>query len=140
VTSGPWSVALAVATAAHAGFQATVTLLVYPALVRVPAEDWARAHATHSRRVTALVGVVYGAVVVACVGAVSTSPGSTGVLVAAAASAGVLGVTAVAAAPTHTRLAAGRTDRLVARLLVVDRLRLLLALVALAGAVAAALG
>ena len=42
--SEPWVVALLAATAAHAGFQATVTLLVYPALARVAAADFASAH------------------------------------------------------------------------------------------------
>jgi O-antigen/teichoic acid export membrane protein len=65
----PRDLALLAATAAHPGFQATVTLLVYPALARLAA--------------------------------------------------------------------AGRTDRLVGRVLLVDRLLLGLALVALAGAVAA---
>jgi hypothetical protein len=134
-----WSVALLVATAGHAGFQATVTLLVYPALVAVRPADWSATHAAHSRRITALVAVLYAAVLTAGVGAVLSSPRSPGVWVAAVGTAGVLLVTATAAAPTHGRLADGRTDALVSRLLAVDRVRLLLAVVAATGAVFAAL-
>ena len=136
----PWDLALLAATAAHAGFQATVTLLVYPALARVEAADWSTAHDFHSRRITPLVVVVYGALLVSCVGAVLSSPRSGGVWVAVLGTAGALLATATGAAPTHSGLAAGRTDRLVGRLLLVDRLRLGLALVALAGAVAAGAG
>lgn len=135
--SGAWSAALLGATAAHAGFQATVTLLVYPALARVTARDWSSAHALHSRRITPLVVVVYGALLVACAGAVVSSPTSIGVWVAVLGAAGTFLVTATAAAPTHGKLAAGRSDPLVARLLHADRLRLACALVALAGAVLA---
>lgn len=135
--SGAWSAALLGATAAHAGFQATVTLLVYPALARVTAEDWSSAHALHSRRITPLVVVVYGALLVACAGALVSSPTTTGVWVAVLGAAGTFLVTATAAAPTHGKLAAGRSDPLVARLLRADRLRLACALVALAGAVLA---
>ena len=42
--------------------------------------------------------------------------------------------TALVAAPTHGRLGRGRTDALVRRLLVADRVRLLGAIVCLAGA------
>jgi len=133
----PWSVALLVTTAVHVGFQATVTLLVYPALARVAPADWADAHAVHSRRITPLVAVVYGGVLVSCVGALLSRPQDLGVLVAAVGTAGALLITATVAAPTHGRLGAGRTAHLVTRLLVADRLRLTLALVAALGAVAA---
>jgi hypothetical protein len=130
-------VALLVGTAVHAGFQATVTLLVYPALARVPVQAWAREHAEHSRRITPLVAVVYGVVLAACGGALVSTPGSVGVWVAALGTAGALLVTAGAAAPAHARLGGGRTPELVARLLRADRIRLASALVGLAGAVAA---
>jgi hypothetical protein len=133
-----WSVALLVATAGHAGFQLTVTLLVYPALVGVRPADWTTSHGAHSRRITPLVAVLYAAALTAGVGAVLSSPRSPGVWVAALGTAGALLVTAAAAGPTHGRLAAGRTDALVSRLLAADRIRLLLALVAVVGAVLAA--
>jgi hypothetical protein len=132
-----WQVALLAATGLHAGFQATVTVLVYPALARVRAEDWSTAHDVHSRSITPLVAIVYGAAVVACLGSVLTDPRSVGAWVAAAGTAGAVLVTAVAAAPTHGRLGRGRTPELLGRLLAADRLRLVGALVAFAGAIAA---
>ncbi len=134
-----WYVALLAATAVHAGFQATVSVLVYPALARVGTDDFAGAHDAHSRAITPLVGVVYGAVVVACVGSLLHAPGSVGVWVATLGTAGAVLVTATSAAPTHGRLGAGRTPALVARLLTVDRVRTACALVAFLGAVVAAL-
>jgi hypothetical protein len=131
---GGWSVALLTATGAHAGFQATVTVLVYPALARVPPADFAAAHELHSRRITPLVAVVYAAALVSCVGAVGAEPGSTGRWVAAGGTGLAFAVTALSAAPTHGRLGRGRSDELVTRLLRADRLRLLGALLALAGA------
>jgi hypothetical protein len=138
--SEPWVVALLAATAAHAGFQATVTLLVYPALARVAAADFASTHAFHSRRITPLVAIVYGALLVSGAGAALSSPDSAGVWVAVLGAAGALLLTATGAAPTHGRLGTGRTERLVERLLVLDRLRLGCGLIALAGAVVAASG
>ncbi len=44
--------ALLTATAVHLGFQVAVSVLVYPALTRVPAEHWAEAHKAHSRAIT----------------------------------------------------------------------------------------
>jgi hypothetical protein len=133
-----WTVALLAATGAHAGFQATVTVLVYPALARVPPEDWPAAHDAHSRRITPLVAVVYGAAVVASAGSVRQAPGSVGARVAALGTASAVLVTAAVAAPTHARLGRGRTPQLVARLLVADRVRLGCAALGFAGAVAAA--
>jgi hypothetical protein len=129
-----WKAALLATTAVHAGFQATVTLLVYPALARVPVEDWAAAHVSHSRRITPLVVTVYGGTLVACAGSLVDDPGSVGIRVAVAGTAAAYAVTALSAAPTHGRLAGARTDELVHRLLRADRLRLVAALVALAGA------
>ncbi len=134
----PWLVALLAATAAHAGFQAVVTVLVYPALARVPPADWAPSHAFHSRRITPVVVVVYGALLVSATGSVLSTPGSAGVWLAVLGAAGTFLLTAAGAAPTHGRLGDDRTDALVARLLLLDRLRLGCALVALAGALAAA--
>ena len=134
--------ALVAATALHLGFQLVVTVLVYPALARVPADRWPVEHTQHSRRITPVVGVVYGLLLVA--GASVLVAGATadqvGSLLAAAAA---MVVTAVVAAPLHSRL--GRLDSatsgpdpgLMRRLLVADRVRtalaVLAALLALAG-------
>jgi hypothetical protein len=138
MTTDGWTLALLTSTAVHAGFQATVTALVYPTLVRVPADDWARAHDQHSRRIVPVVATVYGATLVSCAGSLAASPASWPVRVAALGTGVAMVVTAVAAAPTHGRLGRGRTDALASHLLRVDRLRLAGTLVALAGAVAAA--
>ena len=130
---------LVAATGLHAGFQATVTVLVYPALARTREDDFAAAHDVHSRRITPLVAVVYGGLAVACGGALRAEPQSPGVRVAALGSAGAVLVTAAVAAPTHSRLARGRTPELVSRLLVADRVRLACAVLALGGAVRAAM-
>lgn len=127
--------ALAAATALHLGFQATVTLLTYPALAdtgrTATPEAWARVHDAHSRRITPLVAVVYGALLVTGAWSVATGPGPAG-WVSLAAVLATFAVTAAMAAPTHGRLARPGADRgrLLDHLLRVDRLRLLGGLVA----------
>ncbi len=135
-----WPVLLLAATAVHAGFQTTVTVLVYPALSRVGPADWEREHGLHSRRITPLVGAVYGFLAVACVGAMMTLPWSAGLWLALVGSAATALVTAVGAAPTHGRLTNSPEPWLVHRLLIVDRWRSGCALAALAGALVLALG
>ena len=133
-----WLVALVGATALHAGFQATVTLVVYPALAAVPADAWDAAHDRHSRRIAPLVGIVYAAALVASGGALVTSPGA-GTAAAATVTLATVLVTALSAAPTHDRLSSGPTPELLRTLLRADRLRCLFAALALAGALAATL-
>ncbi len=134
-----WPVLLLVATGVHAGFQATVTVLVYPALADVDAQVWQAAHRRHSRRITPLVVVVYGAALVACVGALLFSARGPWVWLAVAATGAAFLVTALGAAPLHARLGPGRDPDLVARLLVVDRVRLGCALLAVVAALLATL-
>ncbi|HEY0237916.1 MAG TPA: hypothetical protein VGC37_04665 [Friedmanniella sp.] len=135
-----WAVVLVVATSVHAGFQLTVTALVYPALARVAPPDFARAHEVHSRAIVPLVALVYGAVVVAGVGAVATDPGSVLAWLAGVASAVALGVTAFRAAPLHRRLGRrGAEPALLCSLQRADRVRTLGAVLALVAAVAHAL-
>ena len=133
-----WGPLLLAAAALHAGFQITVTVLVYPALVHVPADRWAEAHSRHSRTIAPVVAMVYAAMLVACVAATVTSPGP-GTLVADVGTSVALLVTATLAAPTHSRLAAGPDPALLHRLIVADRLRCAGALVAAAGALAVVL-
>lgn len=140
MTHHDWVLALLAATCLHAGFQLTVTVLVYPALARVPVESWAAEHDRHSRRITPLVGVVYAAVLVSGVGAVLTAPSyavGPAVGLALAGHAVTLGVTAAVAAPLHGRLGRGRDTSLVRRLLAADRARAAGVVVALTGAIAA---
>ncbi|MCY7395327.1 MAG: hypothetical protein LH468_04080 [Nocardioides sp.] len=114
-------VAFALASMLHAGFQVTVTALVYPALAAVEPARWTRAHALHSRRIVGLVVLVYAALLGTGVALVVSGPPLAGWLGLAGA-AGALVVTATLAAPAHGRLQAPDPD-LLRRLLRVDRLR-----------------
>jgi hypothetical protein len=129
--------AFLVATSVQAGFLATVTVLVYPALARVRAVHWRQAHDRHSRSIVGLVALVYAGV--AGTGAWWLAV-DWSVLAAVAAGLALLSmvVTAVLAAPLHRRLVR-RDDALIDRLLRVDRLRTALGLAALVVAVAAVL-
>jgi hypothetical protein len=129
--------ALVAATAVHAGFQLTVTAVVYPALAAVPASQWSTAHDAHGRRITPVVGLVYLPLLAALAGAVRHDRRRP-TLLAAAASLGSLALTASVAGPLHGQLGRGREAVLVRRLLRVDRGRTGLALVALAAAAVAA--
>lgn len=125
--------ALLAATAVHAGFQVTVTTLVYPALARVPPERWAAAHQAHSRAITGLVAVVYGALAVA--GGWSLLSGPDGWTLAAVAALAATAVTTCFAARLHGLLGEGGHDReRIGRLLRVDRVRAATAVVALGAA------
>jgi hypothetical protein len=126
-------VAFAVAAGLHAGFQLTVTVLVYPVLGARSGAEWRSAHDRHSRSIAPLVGVVYLAVLVTGGLLVAAGPDPLGWL-GLALTAGALATTAAVAAPLHGRLDA-RDDALVARLLVADRWRCAFAVL---GAVAAA--
>ena len=130
-----WGVALIAATAVHAGFQLTVTMLVYPALGDVQPESWHQAHTRHSRRIVPLVGVVYVCVLVTVVGSLVVALQPSAVM-AAAASGIAVALTGVVAAPIHGRLGRGRDLALFRRLLWADRWRSVFALVALVGAIA----
>lgn len=135
MTVEPSLLAFCVAAAGHAGFQVTVTALVYPALVRVPGTGWQEAHARHSRTIAPVVALLYGALV--ATGAWTlVSAASAPAVVAVGLTAGCLAVTALLAAPTHGRLTEPE-PRLLARLLVVDRARAALAVAALVASLVA---
>jgi hypothetical protein len=125
--------ALAVAAGVHAGFQVTVTVVVYPALVaraaQLTPQEWAERHDAHSRRITPIVMAVYASLVATSVWALLDDPGAlTWVTVVVLAS--VAGITAVAAA-THGRLGRdGAQPPLLSRLIAVDRLRCAVAVAA----------
>jgi hypothetical protein len=124
-------VALAVVGAAHAAFQLTVSVVVYPALASVGADQFAVAHDAHSRRIVVLVGPLYAALVVVCGWAVVTEPRPL-VLAAVAAHSLAMVTTALVAAPTHGRLGtSGPSPVLLRRLAVSDGVRTLAAVVGL---------
>ena len=120
---------------AHAGFQATVTLVVYPTLSHVRAAHWRQAHDRHTRQVRPLVAVLYLALAATSVWwlAVDWSKLSVVAVVLAALAAAV---TAVLAAPLHRRLVR-RDEEALTRLLGVDKARTVLALAAVAVAIVA---
>jgi hypothetical protein len=126
------------AAAANAGFQATVTMVVYPALARVRPAHWRQAHDRHSRAIWPLVAVLYAALAAtAAWWLVADWSAMTAVAVALGAVPVV--VTALVAAPLHRRLVRRDTDSL-RRLLVADRVRTAFAVAAVAVAIAAVAG
>ena len=123
------------AASVHAGFQATVTLVVYPTLSHVRAAHWRQAHDRHTREVRPLVAVTYLAL--AATGAWwlatdwSTLAGVAVVLAGLA-----VAITPVLAAPLHRKLVK-RDDGALARLLAVDKSRTVLAVASVCVAIAA---
>ena len=126
-------VALVGAAALHLGFQLTVTLVVYPALVRAP--DWERAHPAHTRAITPIVVLVYGVLALAGLWALVSTWPDPWVLVSAVGAAVSVLSTALVAGPTHGRLGEGRDEVLLSKLLVADKVRLAGAALCCLGAV-----
>jgi len=131
--------ALVAASAAHLGFQLTVTMVVYPALARVDAARWAEAHARHGRSITPLVVMAYGALVLSGAWSLAVRWPDAWVVVSLVGAAVSMLTTAVVAAPAHRRLRDGLDPDLMQRLVRADRLRAVGAVVALTGALVAAL-
>lgn len=131
------ALALALATALHAGFQLVVTFVVYPAFTGVRDEDWTTHHANHTRRVLPVVAVVYGVLAASCLWVLVTGPAGIATWTALMACAGAALATATVAAPAHGRMTDVRRPRDVRLLVIGDRFRLAAALVALVAAVSA---
>ncbi len=127
---------LLVATAVHLGFQLTISVVAYPALLATADAEWTAAHAAHGRRITPLVVGVYGALVLTIPLALLTDPSPAVVIVALACAVAGLSTAAVAA-PTHGKLGEGRTAELVRRLRLADLVRTVAAVVAVVAAVVA---
>jgi hypothetical protein len=132
-------VALVAATAVHVGFQAVVTLLVYPALEEVPDASWSRFHTAHSRRITGIVVVVYGLLVAVSAWVLVAGPRNAGTLAAVGFAALAMLTTAAVAAPAHGRLGDERGEADLARLLRADRVRFVAGMLAAGAAVAGVL-
>jgi len=120
---------------AHAGLQATVTLVVYPTLSHVRSSNWRQAH---DRYVDQIRPVVVGAYLLLVATGVWWLAVDWSVLAVVAVVLALLtiAVTAVLAAPLHRRLVK-RDDATVDRLISVDRWRAVLAFAAVAAAIAA---
>ncbi len=141
-TTGPTDaslVVLAAAAALHAGFQLTVSVVVYPALARVWPEHWQVNHDAHSRLVAPLVVLTYGALVGSGGWALVEHPESAWVWLTVVAAGTAFAATALVAAPTHAKLARGKDPVLVDRLLLADRVRAVAAVVACGAALLSAL-
>lgn len=135
IDPAPW---LLLVAGAHLGFQLAVDLVVYPALAEVGPDRWASAHASHSRRITPLVGLAYLPLVLVLGWAVVREPDAVGTWVAVAGGLLAVVTTAAVAAPLHGRLASADVDArpaLHARLAVADRVRTGGAVLCVVGAV-----
>ena len=125
---------LAVASA-QAGFQATLTLVVYPTLSHVRAAHWRQAHDRYIQQVKPLVVAVYLALAATSVWWLADD-WSTLAVFAVVLAALPVAVTAVLAAPLHRRLVR-RDDAALERLLTLDKARAVLAFAAVAVAIVA---
>ena len=115
-----------VLTAAYAGFQWTVRVLVYPQFAEVPPTAFAAYERSHQRRITWLVGPLFlgqGGTTLALLVARPAGTPLLPVLAGAACLAVVLGVTALLAVPLHRRLDRGWDAAAHRRLLRVDAVR-----------------
>jgi len=123
------------AASAHAGFQATVTLVVYPTLSHVRAAHWRQSHDRHSHDVRPLVAVAYLALAATGAWWLATD-WSTLAVVAVVLAALAAAITPVLAAPLHRRLVR-RDEVALTRLLGVDKARTVLAFAAVGVAIVA---
>lgn len=110
---------------AYAGFQWTVRVVVYPQFARVPPERFARYELAHQRRISLVVGPLFGGLLLTTAGVLWSSRGVALVAAVAAAVllAVVLGLTGLLAVPLHRTLSAGWDETAFRRLLRVDTLR-----------------
>lgn len=115
--------ALVAASGLHAGFQVTVSAVVYPALVRTDPSIWASAHNAHSRSIVGVVAVVYALVMGTNVWALVTNEDNVFVWLTALGSALAIGTTAFVAGPTHARLDANPDPDLIRTLMRSDKVR-----------------
>jgi len=125
-------------SAAYAGFQWTVRVLVYPQFAQVPPDAFAGYERSHQRRVTRVVGPLFvgqGATMLALLAARPAGTPLVPVLAGAACLAVVLGVTALLAVPLHRRLDRGWDPAAHRRLLRVDAVRVAAATAGTAAAV-----
>lgn len=116
------------ATSAYAGFQWTIRVVAYPQLAEVPGAAFTAYLAAYQRRVTYLVGPLFAALLlttglVAADGTIATMGRLLAVLLLAV----VLGATAFAAVPQHSRLSAGWDHAAHRRLLTADTVRVVAA-------------
>lgn len=140
MTSSAPLLLLVVVTAVHAGFQGTVSTVVYPALARLEPEEWLPKQDAHRYAIVPMVGICYLGALAALGWSFLKHSDSSGVWIAVVGFAISMGTTAFVAAPTHGKLMARHDRALVGRLIWSDWVRTLGAMVALGGAAWAAAG
>ena len=93
-------------TAAYAGFQWTVQIVVYRQFTAVPAAVFTDYERSHQRRISLVVGPLFAGQVMTTIGVLSVgSPGPAWLRIASAMMVGfILAVTAFLAVPLHRRL------------------------------------
>ena len=134
----PVLIAYLVSTAAYAGFQWTVQVVIYRQFPAVPAEAFAEYERQHQRRITVVVAPLFAGLTV-CVGWMTIDrPPSVGwwaVVLAIVLLAIILAGTAFGAVPMHRRLSSGWDESAYRRLVRVDLVRAIAATAALVLAV-----
>lgn len=116
------------ATCAYAGFQWTIRVVAYPQLAEVPGPAFTTYLAAYQRRVTYLVGPLFAALVVTtALVALDGDVGDVGRVLPVLLLGVVLGATAFAAVPQHSRLSAGWDAAAHRRLLTADTVRVVAA-------------
>lgn len=116
------------ATLGYAGFQWTVRVVAYPQLAQVPGTPFGAYLEAYQRRVTYLVGPLFGALVVAtCWLALTGDVAPTARVLAVVLLAALLATTGLLAVPLHRRLSRGFDVVAHRRLLRVDAVRVVLA-------------
>lgn len=102
------STAFVICAAAYAAFQWTVRVVVYPQFAAVPSEAFVAYERAHQRRISVVVGPLFGALVLSTGWLMIDRPAGIWLSVSAAVLlAVVLGVTGFVAVPLHRRLSAG---------------------------------
>jgi hypothetical protein len=129
--------AYVVAASAYAGFQWLVHLVVYRSYDLVPADAFPAFERAHTRRITPLVVVLFGLLLIATASLLVVGRRDVGIA-AAALLAALLGLTLVGAVPAHGRLVQRYDSEVLRRLLRVDAARTGIATLQLALAVVAA--
>lgn len=135
----PVLIAYLVSTAAYAGFQWTVHVVIYRQFSAVPEHAFAEYERLHQRRISFVVGPLFAALVVSVGWLLIDRPASVARWVAGLAAALVaiiLGITAFAAVPLHRRLSGQWDGKAYNKLLKVDLARTLVATASLALAIA----
>ncbi|MFQ1001115.1 DUF1772 domain-containing protein [Modestobacter sp. SSW1-42] len=141
--TGALAVAHLLLVGGYAGFQWTVRVLVYPQFTAVPAAAAAAYQASHSRRISLVVGPLFAGQLVTTGWLLLDRPDGVrlaGVVASAACLATVLAATALLAVPRHRQLAAGFDAVAHAGLLRADTLRVVAATANVAASAWAVLG